>query len=501
MHSDLKLIIQFKQTLPRSVMLTASVLFSVNLALLGAVGVRLWRESNYQYYPFAVAFLGATDAITLLTMAALFFLYFTVMLLKRVFFGPTLRIVEEEHLREWGWMTASESLLAMTVFRNQFDSLFILTFAAVLAAKGMHWVAKDRSEMVEQSSRLPDNYHVRMAGCLAFLFFIDFVCFSVCIYQLSMNGPSMAILFASDFAIMLIGVISTACKYALAVYEQEKRREQDNFEVSIGGVDRSTLIFYFDFVVDLAKLTIYLSFFSTIIALYGLPLHLFRELYMAVASFVKRISDVIKYRRATQNMNSKYPDAKQEDLERVHSLCIICREELKLPERGEGMPLNRRPKVLPCGHTFHFRCLRSWLERQQACPTCRQSVLVKPTAGTSGANQRANQQPPTASAPTPNPTPTPTTGSSHPQQDNNQADTGSVSASIESLKKQMEELQRNVAETHQLLRSLSNSVSVANSNSDSNVPSLSGSLDAINPKSSSVNEVKDETPTERKKED
>ena len=27
------------------------------------------------------------------------------------------------------------------------------------------------------------------------------------------------------------------------------------------------------------------------------------------------------------------------------------------------------PKKLPCGHIFHFQCLRSWLERQQSCPT------------------------------------------------------------------------------------------------------------------------------------
>jgi E3 ubiquitin-protein ligase synoviolin len=33
------------------------------------------------------------------------------------------------------------------------------------------------------------------------------------------------------------------------------------------------------------------------------------------------------------------------------------------------------PKKLPCGHIFHFYCLRSWLERQQSCPTCRRTVL------------------------------------------------------------------------------------------------------------------------------
>ena len=51
-------------------------------------------------------------------------------------------------------------------------------------------------------------------------------------------------------------------------------------------------------------------------------------------------------------------------------------------ERDERL----RPKKLPCGHVLHFSCLRSWLERQQNCPTCRQPVLVNtsPRGGTQG---------------------------------------------------------------------------------------------------------------------
>lgn len=49
-----------------------------------------------------------------------------------------------------------------------------------------------------------------------------------------------------------------------------------------------------------------------------------------------------------------------------------------------------RPKKLPCGHILHFGCLRSWLERQQVCPTCRRSVLSgQPTTNNpSGAQQQ-----------------------------------------------------------------------------------------------------------------
>lgn len=49
----------------------------------------------------------------------------------------------------------------------------------------------------------------------------------------------------------------------------------------------------------------------------------------------------------------------------------------------------QRAKKLPCGHILHFSCLRSWLERQQVCPTCRRPVLGQPPAAN-------NQNPPNA---------------------------------------------------------------------------------------------------------
>ncbi|GFY83368.1 RING/U-box superfamily protein [Actinidia rufa] len=50
-------------------------------------------------------------------------------------------------------------------------------------------------------------------------------------------------------------------------------------------------------------------------------------------------------------------------------------------------------KRLSCGHLFHVHCLRSWLERQHTCPTCR--ALVAPPengANTSGSRADAPQQ-------------------------------------------------------------------------------------------------------------
>jgi len=83
--------------------------------------------------------------------------------------------------------------------------------------------------------------------------------------------------------------------------------------------------------------------------------------------------------------------------------CIICREDMEFqsipgseeattavgtedgetpapaPARTPETPRrgpNETPKKLPCGHVFHFHCLKSWLERQQSCPTWYESLSL-----------------------------------------------------------------------------------------------------------------------------
>ena len=120
----------------------------------------------------------------------------------------------------------------------------------------------------------------------------------------------------------------------------------------------------------------YLSFFAVILLHYGLPLHILRDVYMTLRSFLSRCSDLIRYRRATRDMDALYPDATPDEMTRLgDQTCIICREEMipRIPgqavESQAGGGPNETPKKLACGHVFHFHCLRSWLERQQSCPT------------------------------------------------------------------------------------------------------------------------------------
>ena len=136
---------------------------------------------------------------------------------------------------------------------------------------------------------------------------------------------------------------------------------------------------------DFLKLVLYLSFFGVLCIFYGMPLHIIRDVAITIRSFYKRIHDFLRYRQAAKDMNERYPDATREEIAR-EDVCIICRETMRewndeADRVAARQPSFRqqdqrlRPKKLPCGHILHFACLRSWLERQQNCPTCRRPVL------------------------------------------------------------------------------------------------------------------------------
>jgi E3 ubiquitin-protein ligase synoviolin len=120
-----------------------------------------------------------------------------------------------------------------------------------------------------------------------------------------------------------------------------------------------------------------------------------RDLFLSFRSFFKRLADFVRYRNATRDMNARYPDATPEEVGR-EDVCIICREEMRPilentdandpPQRTNPVTERMRPKKLPCGHILHFACLRSWLERQQNCPTCRRPVIVTQRLQVHGGN-------------------------------------------------------------------------------------------------------------------
>ena len=84
---------------------------------------------------------------------------------------------------------------------------------------------------------------------------------------------------------------------------------------------------------DFIKLVLYLMFTYVIVTHYGLPLHIIRDLYFTLRSFATRLVEMIQYRRATYNMNERYPDATEAELAATDRTCIICREDMEVGKK------------------------------------------------------------------------------------------------------------------------------------------------------------------------
>jgi len=61
-------------------------------------------------------------------------------------------------------------------------------------------------------------------------------------------------------------------------------------------------------------------------------------------------------------METNFPMATSQELENNRDDCAICWDKMESARK------------LPCSHLFHNSCLRSWLEQDTSCPTCRTSL-------------------------------------------------------------------------------------------------------------------------------
>ncbi|PWN27998.1 hypothetical protein BDZ90DRAFT_219316, partial [Jaminaea rosea] len=336
---------------------------SASLVATSAVVMRAFKERANFYA--ATVWLGRSNGCILVLVN--FGIFCTILFGKfcqAVFFGQ-LRPIEVEHLYERSWYAVTETLLAMTIFRDQFDASFIILFGTLLFLKVFHWLCADRVELMEQSPSLSRLFHARMVSVLWTLFCLDLflVAFAIEVLILEQQRMGIMIMFASEFTILTATLWSTIAKYVLNCVDLRSDEPWEGKSMYVSAVDLVT---------DFLKLATYLCFFSLILTYYGLPLNIVRDVYVTGRSFFGRIRDLLRYRAATRNMDTRFPNATAEDLARTDATCIICRDEMVARGEGEFTPpgaVNDTPKKLACGHVFHFNCLRSWLERQQSCPT------------------------------------------------------------------------------------------------------------------------------------
>lgn len=233
---------------------------------------------------------------------------------------------------------------------------FCISFSFLLAVKMFHWLFKDRAELIEQTAQYQKSTVCRLFSVFFVLFCIDLYQLVMSIMKIKESGPSISILLGTEYALMFIYLLHHSVKLCLNLYDL---RDAEN-----AWEEKSAFVFYLELATDFIKLVIYVSFFALVTKYYGLPIHIIRDLYFTLKSFANRIRDLIRYKQAIYNLEKKYPDCTEEELASSDRTCIICRDEI-----------NAGGKKLPCGHLFHLGCLKSWIERQQTCPTCRRAIF------------------------------------------------------------------------------------------------------------------------------
>ncbi|TKA24253.1 hypothetical protein B0A50_06017 [Salinomyces thailandicus] len=366
--------------------------------------------------------------------------------LQRLLYGR-LRPIEIEQLSEKAWYAVLDTLLAMPSFREEVGGWLLIMFVLLLAGKVWGWIGEGRVDILEQQPPAnPKLFHARLATSLVVSVAFDMYMLNYCVETVMADPrPGMMVIFTFEFAVLAVFSTFTLARYCLALIQTrietkqmqeaiEARKDEvraervaarqneteegrptpasppddepievDENEVDVPGwEDKRRYLFALELFTDFVKLLIYVLFFTVSITFNGLPMHIMRDVYMTFASFSKRVTDYVAYRKATSDMNTRYSDATTEEIR--GDACIVCRESMVAWEQpaadGQAQPAGQQPatapapqrrrdeglraKKLPCGHILHLRCLKAWLERQQVCPTCRRPVVTQPEAARPG---------------------------------------------------------------------------------------------------------------------
>uniref|UniRef100_A0A182VXF7 RING-type E3 ubiquitin transferase n=1 Tax=Anopheles minimus TaxID=112268 RepID=A0A182VXF7_9DIPT len=341
----------------------------ISMLLTGLVIGNAYYQKK-QFYPSVVYITKSNPSMAVIYIQSLVLVLMLGKLMKKIFLG-TLRAAEFEHLMERFWYALTETCLAFTVFRDDFNPKFVALFTVLLFLKSFHWLAEDRVDYMERSPVIGWLFHVRVAGLLLCLGLFDYELISYAYQSTIAKGVTVQLVFGFEYAILMTMVINTAIKY---IFHAAELRSDTPWE------NKAVFLLYTELIIGFTRVVLYVVFVILMVKIFTLPMFAFRPMYYTMRNFKKALNDVILSRRAIRNMNTLYPDATPEELQMSDNICIICREDMV-----------SNSKKLPCGHIFHTACLRSWFQRQQTCPTCRLNILRTPiTAATAPANPVPN---------------------------------------------------------------------------------------------------------------
>ncbi|NP_001243990.1 synoviolin-like protein [Bombyx mori] len=289
----------------------------ISLALTTVVIGNAYYQKK-QFYPSIVYLTNSNPSMAVMYLQAFILVLLVGKMLRKIFFGQ-LRPAEFEHLIERSWYAITETCLAFTVFRDDFNPKFIALFTLLLFLKAFHWLAEDRVDYMERSPVIGWVFHIRILSLLMLLAHADFYFIHHAYHVTTSKGPSVQLVFGFEYSILIIMIANILIKYVLHAIDSRWEAPWES---------KAAVLLYTELAINFLKVLLYIGFVAVMVRIYTLPLFAFRPMYETMRSFKKAYNDVVLSRRAIRNMNTLYPDATQAELEAADNECIICREEM-----------------------------------------------------------------------------------------------------------------------------------------------------------------------------
>ncbi|KAM5137987.1 E3 ubiquitin-protein ligase AMFR [Mantella aurantiaca] len=308
------------------------------------------------------------------------FLMLVAKLIQHVVFGP-LRVSERQHLKDKFWNFIFYKFIfifgVLNVQTVEEVVLWFLWFAGLVFLHLMVQLCRDRFEYLSFSPTTPMTCHVRVLVLLNVMLLACCGLGVLCVLAGYEHGMHTLAFMAAECLLVTTRTAHVVLRYVIHLWDL-------NHEGTWEG--KGTYVYYTDFVMELTHLSMDL--------MHHFHMLLFGNIWLSMASLVifmqlrhlfhelqRRLRRHKNYLRVVGNMEAHFAVATPEELEANNDDCAICWDSMQAARK------------LPCGHLFHNSCLRSWLEQDTSCPTCRMSLNMADGSRPRGEQQRENIDP------------------------------------------------------------------------------------------------------------
>ncbi|XP_069496332.1 E3 ubiquitin-protein ligase AMFR [Ambystoma mexicanum] len=313
--------------------------------------------------------------VWVLVNTACCFLMLIAKLIQCLAFGP-LRVSERQHLKDKFWNFIFYKFIfifgVLNVQTVEEVVMWCLWFAGLVFLHLMVQLCKDRFEYLSFSPTTPMSSHVRVLSLLVAMLLSCCGLAVVCGVTGYAHGMHTLAFMAAESMLVTMRTAHVILRYVIHLWDLNHEGTWES---------KGTYVYYTDFILELTLLSLDL--------MHHIHMLLFGNIWLSMASLVifmqlrylfhevqRRIRRHKNYLRVVGNMEARFAVATLEELTANNDDCAICWDSMQSARK------------LPCGHLFHNSCLRSWLEQDTSCPTCRMSLNIADNNRTRDEQQR-----------------------------------------------------------------------------------------------------------------